>query len=159
MPVDYEDDSVLRILQSLGPINMSTFDNRLRLQKLAYLAQELGAGNSYLYSWYVRGPYSSPLTSALFLGEDLGKFSFKPKLTKKESRVVSRLKSLMGKGIANPLRLELFASIWYLLPRGRISKKGLDEILEIMCREKPHFERNEVKSALKAIVDFRKSNR
>ena len=154
---DFEDDSVLRIVRSLGSINLSTFDDRLRLQKLAYLAQELGAGDKYFYSWYVRGPYSSPLTSALFLGDEQDKFISKPSLTKNESRIVSLLESLMGKEITKPLKLELFASIWYLLPSRRSSKEDQEAVLDIMCKEKPHFQRSEVKTALKAILDFKKS--
>ena len=139
------------------PVTMSTFYDRLRLQKLAYLAQELGAGDRYFYSWYVHGPYSSPLTSALFLGEELGKFSSRPALTEGESAVVSRLKSLLGKKISNPSKLELFASIWYLLPPHRISAEDREMVLKVMCREKPHFTRRSVESALTTIIDFRKS--
>ncbi len=155
--IDYENDPVLRILRSLGPISMSIFYDRLRLQKLAYLAQELGAGPRYSYSWYVHGPYSSPLTSALFLGEELGKFSSKPILTADESAVVSRLKSLLGKKISDPSKLELFASIWYLLPSKRVSSDDRETVLEVMCKEKPYFTRRSVESALAAILNFRKS--
>ena len=154
--IDYENDSVLRIMRSFGPISLSNFDDRLRLQKLAYLAQELGAGNKYPYSWYVRGPYSSYLTSALFLGDEMDKFSSNPTLTKNESKVASQLKSLMGGDICKPLKLELFASIWYLLPSRKISKEDQKAVLEIMCREKPYFKKSEVKSTLKTIIDFKK---
>ena len=154
---DYESDSVLRILRSFGPISLSTFDDRLRLQKLAYLAQELGAGGRYFYSWYVRGPYSSPLTDALFMGDELGKFSSKPTLREDESRVASRLRSLMGRYVHKPLKLELFASIWYLLPSRRILAGDRKEVLETMCRTKPHFGEREIESALETIVDFKKS--
>ena len=148
---------MLRILRSLGPINLSTFRSRLRLQKLAYLAQEMGAGNRYFHSWYVHGPYSSPLTSTLFSGNDLDKFSSEPSLTENESRIVSLLKALMGKEISKPSKLELIASIWYLLPSHKISKEDQETVLEIMCREKPHFNRSEVVSALQTVINFKKS--
>ena len=155
--IDFENDSVLRILRSLGPINLSAFNDRLRLQKLAYLAQELGAGDKYFYSWYMRGPYSSPLASALFLGDEHDKFIAEPHLTEDESKTVSLLKSLMGKKITKPLKLELFASIWYLLPPNTPTKEDKDIVLDVMCKEKPHFKRPKVKSALETILDFKKS--
>ena len=157
MLIDFENDSVLKILRNLGPISMSEFNDRLRLQKLAYLAQELGAGDKYFYSWYTHGPYSSPLTSALYMGEEHDMFSSKPALTKSESGVVSRLKSLLGRGISKPRKLELFASVWYLLPSRRATGEDQETVLEVMCREKPYFRRSEVESALAAILDFRKS--
>lgn len=154
----YENNSILKILRSFGPINLADFSDRLRLQKLAYLAQEMGAGDKYFYSWYVHGPYSSPLTSELFLGDRLGKFASEPPvLTENESKIVSQLKSLMGDEILNPHKLELFASIWYLLPSHKISKDDMEVVLDIMCTEKPHFSRDEVESAMKVIIDFKKS--
>lgn len=155
--LDFENDSVLKILRSLGPINMSEFDDRLRLQKLAYLAQEMGAGDRYFYGWYVHGPYSPPLTSALYMCEEHDVFSSRPTLTKSESRVVSRLKSLLGRRISNPRKLELFASVWHLLPSHRATREDKETVLEVMSREKPHFKRSEVESALTAIIPFRKS--
>ena len=62
----------------------------------------------------------------------------------------------MGEDICKPLKLELFASIWYLLPSQMISEEDQDAVLEIMCREKPHFESSEVESTLQTIIDFKK---
>lgn len=151
---DYENDPVLRILRNMGPINMSKFDDRLRLQKLAYLAQELGAGKRYFYSWYMHGPYSSPLTATLYVVEEQGMFPSAPILTKKESKIISQIRSLLGKNISKPRHLELFASIWYLC---KITKDDRDTILEAMCRKKPHFKRHTVESALDALLKFKKS--
>ena len=152
--MDYKNDSVLRILRSMGPISMSEFDDRLRLQKLTYLAQELGAGNKYFYSWYAHGPYSSPLTTALFLGKKQNVFDSKPVLTEKESGIVSKLKSLLGRNIYKPSKLELFASVWYLR---KISRDDRATVLDVMRREKPHFTRRMVESALDATINFKKS--
>lgn len=155
--IDYENDSVLKILSSIRPISMSTFNDRLRLQKLGYLAQELGAGDTYYYSWYAHGPYSSPLTTALFTGVKENLFTPKPTLTNNESKVISLLKSLLGRNISNASNLELFASIWYLLPFNKITEKDKEWVLEVMCKEKPHFTRQKVKETMAIILDFRKS--
>ena len=155
----FEDDQVLRILRSLRPINLDTFPDRLILQKLAYLAQEMGAAKEYAYSWYVHGPYSSSLTSALFLGDELNEFNSTLALTQDESEVASKLKTLLGDKLTDPSTLELFASVWYLLSAlGRTSESDKDTVLAIMHKEKPHFKEPKVQSALDTILDFKKSN-
>ena len=150
------DEPIFRILRSLGPIHLDTFSARLKLQKLAYLAQEMGAGKKYSYSWYVYGPYSSSLTSVLYLGVELGRFDSEPNLTKDEAEIVSKLKQLLDENISNPSKLEIFASVWYLLPTTRIaSKKDQDTIIEIMHKKKPHFKDSDVRNALDIILNFR----
>ncbi len=152
-----ENDKVLRILRSMGPISLSRLVDRIRLQKLGYLAQELGAGGSYPYSWYIYGPYSPKLTAALYSGVESGRFDSAPDLVQDESGVVSRMKRLLGGEIPGHRTLELFASIWYMLPAGKESEMDKGHILSIMREEKPHFEPAEVESALDKIIDFRKA--
>ena len=150
------DEPILRILRSLGPIHLDAFSARLKLQKLAYLAQEMGAGGKYSYSWYVHGPYSSSLTSVLYLGDELGKFDSEPNLTEGEVEIVSKLKQLLEENISKPSKLELFASVWYLLPTTRVaSKKDQDTIIKIMHKKKPHFKDSDVRNALETILNFR----
>lgn len=149
-------ESVLRILRSLGPIRLDAFSDRLRLQKLAYLAQEMGADKKYSYSWYVYGPYSSSLTSALYSGVELDKFDSKPNLTEDEDKIASKLEMLLGKNISDPDKLEIFASVWYLLPATReATKKDQDTIIEVMHKKKPYFKNSDVCNALGTILSFR----
>jgi hypothetical protein len=50
-------------LRELGEdSSIEGIENRLRLQKAVYLGQLFGVDLGYRYSWYVKGPYSSPLT-------------------------------------------------------------------------------------------------
>src|SRR3989344_71579 len=42
--------------------DMSTFSNRLRLQKVIYFIQEMGINLGYSFSWYLYGPYCPDLT-------------------------------------------------------------------------------------------------
>lgn len=42
--------------------NISSVNDRLRIQKAMYLAQVAGINLGYHYSWYVKGPYSTGLT-------------------------------------------------------------------------------------------------
>jgi len=40
-----------------NPISMDTFDDKLRVQKITYLAQMYGIDLGYSFEWYLRGPY------------------------------------------------------------------------------------------------------
>ena len=51
--------------------SMSTFDDRLRLQKLIYLLQTFGIYLGYDFSWYIRGPYCSTLSTNGFALRDI----------------------------------------------------------------------------------------
>jgi len=52
------------LIKRLYPeFDMNTFSNRLRLQKIIYLMQADGFSFGYNFSYYLRGPYSTDLTS------------------------------------------------------------------------------------------------
>ena len=54
-----------RILKRTGNFNpnsyATSFDQRLIFQKTIYLLQAFGLYLGYVFSWYIRGPYSSEL--------------------------------------------------------------------------------------------------
>src|SRR3989344_5981546 len=52
--------------------DMSTFSNRLRLQKVIYFIQESGINLGYSFSWYLYGPYCPDLTKDAY---QIGNFS------------------------------------------------------------------------------------
>jgi len=147
--------SVLKILRDFGEINLDHFDDRLRLQKLAYLAQNLGATYEYPFSWYVHGPYSTSLTSDLFAGDEVGYFNKEVVLTDKEKHVVKNLKDLLGENSCNPSILELYASVWYLTPSKKLSNSDKKHVVDLMKKEKPHFSESQIETALKEIISFR----
>lgn len=60
-----DENETMRIVNSFGYVSLEEFEDRLRLQKLGYLAQELGASGGFMFSWYHRGPYSPTLTRAV----------------------------------------------------------------------------------------------
>ena len=51
--------------------DMDEFDGRLRLQKFIYLLQAHGVYLGYDFSWYLRGPYCSALTTCGFALRDI----------------------------------------------------------------------------------------
>ncbi len=51
------------VLDTLGvPDSIAEVDDRKRIQKAIYLAQAAGVDLSYVFGWYVMGPYSPALT-------------------------------------------------------------------------------------------------
>lgn len=151
-----EDNQVLRILRSFGDINLEQFDCRLKLQKLGYLAQAFGAKGDFPYSWYLRGPYSTSLTSTLFMGVEVDAFKSNVTLTKEEVGIVKKMKELLGSDIDDTRILELYASVWYLMPNRELTKKDVDGIISVMNELKPTFTSDEVKGAIGRISKFKK---
>ena len=146
---------VLRVLRSLGPVDMSDFDGRLRLQKLAYLIQEIGGGGGpFVYQWYVRGPYSPALTEELLSTSAVPDTA----LSDGEMNLAQQVRSLVGGKVDDPLEAELYASLWYLTPTRRLSEPDRESIRESMRRAKPHFTGDQVRKALDTIETFRAEN-
>ena len=68
----YDENRTLRILRHMGPVSIDRLDDRICLQKLAFLIQEMGGGGPFAYHWYIRGPHSPSLTDMLYSGDELG---------------------------------------------------------------------------------------
>ena len=145
----------IRIMSNFRNIDLSRFDDRLYLQKLGYLIQKIQQDNASSFSWYIRGPYSSTLASTLFLHEEKGTYKKPAKLSELEVKTKKTLHELFGKKIKNPLSLELYASLWYLMSGSKISLKEKEGILYIMRKEKPYFRKKEIEVALDKLSKFR----
>lgn len=146
----------LRLLRSFGPVDLGEFDGRLRAQKLAFLIQKIGREDGFVYHWHVRGPYSPALTRVLFAGDGRTEEQAAGQvLSEPERRLAAKIRSLMGDGIDDPLELELYASVWYLTPERRLSDEDRRSIMDTMLHTKPHFDRQQVETALSRIEGFR----
>ena len=151
----YDENKTLRILRHMGPVGIDRFDDRLRLQKLAFLVQEMGGGGPFAYYWYIRGPYSPSLTQMLHSGDELGAFEDAPELTPSEQGIAYKVQALMGSDVDDPLRLELYASVCYLAPDRVLSEEDRRLIVDRIVGEKPHFGVHAVRDALARIEKFR----
>lgn len=151
----YDENRTLRILRYLGPIRIDGLGDRLRLQKLAFLIQEMGGGGPFLFHWYVRGPYSPSLTQMLCSGDELGAYEDNPELTPSELGAAYKVQALMGDDVDDPLRLELYASVCYLAPDRALSEEDRRSIIARMGEEKRHFGARDVEAALARIEKFR----
>ena len=156
-PSIYDQNEALRVACALCDASLDGFDERMRLQKLVYLAQALGAFGGFTFSWYHRGPYSPSLTRMLHDADWAGALVHTTNLSPKERSVAKKIKSLMGRHLSMPRSLELYASVWYLLPRPRIADHDVARVVSTMEDEKPHFDKEEVRSCINAISKFRMS--
>ena len=95
--------------------SMEKFDDRLRFQKTVYLLQAFGVYLGYNFSWYLRGPYCTVLTSNGFLLQDVYSSIPEQKVgfdDKKSQKSFERfLKFVKGKSTDD---LEIAASLHYL---------------------------------------------
>ena len=111
-------------LDALGiSSEISTLEDRKRVQKAVYIGQEAGVDLGYSYGWYLLGPYSPELTQDYFiLNDDLitGDEEYKSyKLVESLSNKLNDIKSLMDvpQEVNLPQEdwLELVSSIVYLM--------------------------------------------
>ena len=160
MPPAYVDNETLRIVNSFGSVSLAGFEDRIRLQKIGYLAQALGASGGLMFSWYHRGPYSPTLTKELCRCESQGRLGVDPRLTRRERGVVARMRNLLGAGIDSSKDLELYASLWYFFPRHRAATaKAADSAVGELLSRKPPFTREEAAGAALAILEFKRRTR
>lgn len=151
----YGQNEALQVACSLCDASIADFGGRMRLQKLVYLAQVLGAFGSFTFSWQHRGPYSPSLARMLYDADRAGALKHTASLSPKEQRVAGQIKILMGDQLGTPRSLELYASVWYLLPRPKITGQDMARVVSTMEDEKPHFDEQEVRACVDAISQFR----
>jgi len=72
--------------------NMSSFSNRLKIQKFTYLMQKSGLYIGYDFSLYMRGPYCTELTKDAFQVDD---FSTSPPIRFSNNEMEMKFKSFL----------------------------------------------------------------
>ncbi len=122
--------------------DISTLEDRKRVQKAVYLGQKAGVDLGYQYGWYIMGPYSPELTQDYFiLGSDISKgdISYKEYVLIDElNQRLDAIKELLLPPSNVPLQqadwLELLASIVYLL-----DYQNLKDSRSKIQNKKPHL--------------------
>lgn len=152
-------------MMGLTGVNMTDFSNRLKYQKLIYLAQATGINIGYGYSWYLRGPYAPHLAQTLFnidenpslfkLGDTI-KFKSEPDIQKR----IDKLTNILGDHIEDPNYLEVLASLHYLQTTLPSNKNSCDELSARLFKLKPGLKNVEdVNTIIKnAYKDLKKLN-
>lgn len=111
-------------LDALGiSSEISTLEDRKRVQKAVYIGQEAGVDLGYSYGWYLLGPYSPELTQDYFTlnddimtgDEDYSRYKLVGPLLNKLDNVKSLMEVPQKVNLPQEDWLELVASIVYLM--------------------------------------------
>lgn len=136
-------------LEALGlPSDMTSFVNRITIQKLVYLLREYDPELKFGYFWYIHGPYSSQLTRTLFEDGSV----IPEQLTTRELQAAHEVRNFLSEDLYSIDQLELIVSLIYLMKhgpeQGLVTKKAVVEFLD---KEKPQFSADEIDLAWKKI--------
>jgi len=142
------------------PFRIDTFEDRLILQKAVYLAQAAGVHLGYYYHWYLHGPYSPSLTRDEFaIATDISVGLNESEGWKLDDSSSQRLKGIR-KLFAEPeraklaKRLELLASVHFLIDRKQVSEVDTGRITATLKRFNKDFRKEEVKEALGELKSY-----
>jgi uncharacterized protein YwgA len=130
------------------------------MQKTVYLAQAAGVNLGYFYQWYLHGPYSPSLTRDEYaIAADIG-FGMNDsegwKLDDKSSQRLKEIKSIFSEQDRDKLarKLELLASVHFLIDRKQVSKTVISQITATLKRFNKDFSEKEVEEALGELTRY-----
>ena len=136
------------------------FQDRLIMQKSVYLAQTAGVNLGYYYHWYLHGPYSPSLTRDEYaIATDISVGLDESKGWKLDDSSSQRLEEIRGI-FTEPERdklarkLELLASVHFLIERRQVSKVDTSRITATLKRFNKDFSEEEVKEALGELKSY-----
>ena len=136
------------------PFNIEFFTDRLIMQKAVYLAQAAGVNLGYFYQWYLHGPYSPSLTRDEFaIAMDISADMDDSKGWKLDDASLQRLKGIKPL-FTEPdrdklaLKLELLASVHFLIDRKQVSKVDTNQINATLKRFNKNFSEEQINEAL-----------
>jgi len=125
------------VFNTVGNFSLETFDDRLIIQKTVYMLQAFGLNIGYHFSWYLKGPYSTGLTTDAYNLQ-----SEQPQCLEMSLRFPNRevedafnkYMEFMSDKRNDAHRLEIIASVHYL--KKQYPKMSNEEILNKL-RETP----------------------
>jgi len=139
---------------------VNSFQDRLIMQKAVYLAQAAGVNLGYYYHWYLYGPYSPSLTRdeyaiAMAISADMDE-SKGWKLDDSSSQRLEKIQGIFAEPDRNKLakKLELLASVHFLIERKQVSKVDTRRITATLARFNKDFSEEEVKKALRELISY-----
>ena len=145
-------------LDAIGlPARLDSFSDRLVLQKSLYLSQVAGVQLGYNFNWYLRGPYSPALTRDAFtIVEELNQgLDESPgwKLDDSSQQRLAKVRQLIGHIPADelPARLELLASVGFLLPTRTAQGKTSRQLREILLRYGKTYSVEQIDNAIEEL--------
>lgn len=123
-------------------LDIQKYEHRLMLQKIVYLIQKAEGRQEYLFSWYLKGPYSGGLTSDYFNVIDKQKTAGEIKLTTKEEAIVKSLRKNFAEYVIDEKGLELLGSLVFVILDMNVKQKNA--AIEKLHSLKPWFSNEEI---------------
>jgi uncharacterized protein YwgA len=150
------DERVRLTLRALNELtikaDMSSFRERLRVQKVVYLLEQFGLQTRWGFSWYIHGPYSPSLAHELF---ERGSVDFKTQdLGEREKRAITRLREKLNPGEMSASELEAAAAIVYITKASQGSILSEAQLVSRVKREKPHLQESVVRRYVKKLRPY-----
>jgi uncharacterized protein YwgA len=140
----------LYALKKLNQLSsLSTFNDRLRVQKVIYLLQYFGLPTKWNFSWYLRGPYAPDLTHALL---DLNAGEIGKQEYKIATKAIENLRKRLNPEKMTAHELEAAASILYVAKEHADSLSQRAVVDEVLGK-KPHLSRAMVESYVGLLWD------
>jgi len=135
-------------------MKMDSFDDRLILQKAVYLSQAAGVDLGYFYRWYLHGPYCRAaaddgfaICEELSMGNDpAADWALDPASSKALSGLRASIQATPR--VELPRKLELLASVHYLVARRQVKGRDPRKIVERLRRFQKDFSEEEVSTAI-----------
>jgi uncharacterized protein YwgA len=159
--MDRQQIGVKLAIDGLGlKFKVDTFMDRLIIQKTVYLAQAAGVNLGYYYHWYLYGPYSPSLTRDEFaIAMDISADMDESKGWKLDDQSSKRLKDMQGifTGLdrdALAKKLELLASVHFLIDRKQIPRADATQITATLERFNKPFREEDVENALEELKSY-----
>lgn len=119
------------VLKRLDVGTLTSFDGRLKTQKVHYLGQVLGITTVYPFNLYIRGPYSPELSHDLFkLHESSAKITEQKFMADELEYKLKRLKGFVKEKSGR--ELELVVTLHWLLKRASLPLEKAIERLKTL---------------------------
>jgi len=142
------------------PFKVDIFEDRLIMQKAVYLAQAAGVNLGYYYHWYLYGPYSPSLTRDEFaIAMDISAGPDESegwRLDDESSRGLTEIRAIFAGADRGELarKLELLASVHFLVDRKQVSGVDTSRITATLKRFNKDFSEEDVKQALGELIHY-----
>jgi len=142
------------------PFKIDYFTDRLIMQKTVYLAQAARVNLGYFYQWYLHGPYSPSLTRDEYaIAADIAAGlddSEGWKLDESSSQRLEGIRAIFSEPDQDKLarKLELLASVHFLIDRKQVSKVDTSRIVTTLKQFKKDFSEQDVKEAIEELSRY-----
>jgi len=142
------------------PIEVGRFDERLLIQKSVCTMQYAEVNLGYRFRWYLRGPYSTELTSDAFLlagqKQQLDKELEGWRLDNESKQRIGRLKGLFTSAPLAKLakQMELLASVLFIVRTGQAKADACARIAHLLKINDKPFTEAEVSCAMDTLRKY-----